>query len=82
MRWRDSDPSASSGKRKAAKEEQNVLKWFGRAVLAAALAYTAWIEWSVLAHAGILWGLFFAMFFVPFALSATLAFFPAKEAGD
>lgn len=59
-----------------------MLKWVGRVLLAAALAHSAWVEWSVLAHAGILWGLFFAMFFIPFALSATLAFFPTKEARD
>lgn len=59
-----------------------MLKWVGRVLLAAALTHSAWVEWSVLAHAGILWGLFFAMFFIPFALSATLAFFPAKEARD
>lgn len=58
-----------------------MLKWISQVVFALTLAHTAWVEWSVLKSAGILWGLFFGMFFIPFALSATLAIFPLKS-GD
>lgn len=63
-------------------EEKKVLKWLGRGLLAVAIVHAAWVEWSVLVHAGILWGLFFAAFFISFALSASLAVFPIRRAGE
>ncbi|BCG46360.1 hypothetical protein GEOBRER4_n1153 [Citrifermentans bremense] len=47
-------------------------------LLLAALAYAAWIEWSILSSAGLLWGIFFGFFIVPFALFAVLGFAPKK----
>jgi hypothetical protein len=45
-------------------------------LLLAALAYAAWTEWSVLTSAGLLWGIFFGFFIVPFAIFAVLGFAP------
>ena len=47
-------------------------------LLLAALTYAAWIEWSILTSAGLLWGIFFGFFIVPFALFAVLGFAPKK----
>jgi hypothetical protein len=56
-----------------------VLKVVGRTLLLLALGHSAWVEWAVIAHAGIVWGVFFGTFFISFALSAILAFLPAKQ---
>ena len=42
--------------------------------LAGALIFTAWLECSILKHAGVLWGLFFGgFFFLPWATAAAVA---------
>lgn len=47
-------------------------------LLLPSLAYGAWIEWSILTSAGLLWGIFFGFFIIPFALFAVLGFAPKK----
>lgn len=40
------------------------------------LAFGTWVEWSVLKSGGLLWGLFFGGFIIPFAMFATLGLLP------
>ncbi|HEY6873395.1 MAG TPA: hypothetical protein VI298_11785 [Geobacteraceae bacterium] len=54
-----------------------MVKLLERTILIVALTHTAWVEWSILKHAGLLRALFFGGFFLlPFATVATLAFLP------
>lgn len=48
------------------------------AVLLFALAFGTWVEWSVLKSGGLLWGLFFGGFIIPFAMFATLGLLPKR----
>jgi len=47
-------------------------------ILSAALINTAWVQWSIFTEAGLLWGLFFSLFFIPFALFATIGLIPRR----
>lgn len=51
---------------------------FGLLLLSAALINTAWVEWSIFSKAGLLWGLLFSLFLIPFALFATIGLLPKK----
>ncbi len=57
---------------------KQILKVTGWGTLLLALATGAWVEWSVLKSGGLLWGLFFGGFTIPFALFATLGLLPKE----
>ncbi|KAF0217350.1 MAG: hypothetical protein FD174_3316 [Geobacteraceae bacterium] len=54
-----------------------MMKIFELSILIAALTNTAWLEWAILKHAGLLCALFFGGFFLlPWGTVAALAFLP------
>lgn len=57
---------------------KRILKMAVWAVLLLALAFGTWVEWSVLKSGGLLWGLFFGGFIIPFAMFATLGLLPKR----